>query len=395
MCQRGRIRLQRREAVGHRRVLTSAQPPPPARLLGATSRIRPAHSVALGLARTAPPPPRSCPNWSASPAAATSTVRAACGPGPSARSDAASTRARPRAASRSRSAYSRRSAGSGTSTSMPWSYLQPGQQRAVGVQRVGQQQPDAVRPAQLQRLLDQLARHRRFLALLRGRPLQQPPGDDHRPLARDADQADQAEVVAQAAAVDGVDLAPDQLPRVQRPRRPPAGPAPGRGLDPPEGVPQGVGMAGQRLGLPAVGVAMAVVVARPGSGPAPSPAGAGWPAPGTAPRPPGSGPARAGTAASPGSAAAARSASPARCRSTGELIQGVEDAQLDVQGDQLVEGPAGHRRGQVRPLTPPQGRQHRLPVLAIPDPLHRAPPRCATLPPPGGAAHPPASLPST
>src|SRR5207247_5236093 len=52
-----------------------------------------------------------------------------------------------------------------------------------------------------------------------------------------------------------------------------------------------------------------------------------------------------------------------------------------VEGDQFVERAAGRGGRQVRAVAPPQGGQHGLAILAIPDPRHRAPPpRCATLP---------------
>ena len=110
-------------------------------------------------------------------------------------------------------------------------------------------------------LLDQLPRHRGLAALLRSRPFQQPPGDDHRPLGRDADQADQAIVVAQAAAVDGIDLAPDEPAPVEGGHGGFLDAKPSRGLDAAERVPQGVGVAGQRLGSPPLGVAMPPIVA--------------------------------------------------------------------------------------------------------------------------------------
>lgn len=48
--------------------------------------------------------------------------------------------------------------------------------------------------------------------------------------------------------------------------------------------------------------------------------------------------------------------------------------------NQLVPWPTGRRRRHVRSLAPPQARQHRRPILPKPHPLHRAPPRRATLP---------------
>ena len=51
----------------------------------------------------------------------------------------------------------------------------------------------------------------------------------------------------------------------------------------------------------------------------------------------------------------------------GEPIEGVEDAQLDVQGDQFVQRPRGHRRGHQRSHAAPQLIEHRL--LILPEPL--------------------------
>ena len=58
--------------------------------------------------------------------------------------------------------------------------LEPGQQRPVGIHRVGEQQADGLGPSHLQHLLDQRTGHRGFFAFLRGRPAQESPGHDDR-----------------------------------------------------------------------------------------------------------------------------------------------------------------------------------------------------------------------
>jgi len=61
----------------------------------------------------------------------------------------------------------------------------------------------------------------------------------------------------------------------------------------------------------------------------------------------------------------------------GETIEGVEDAQLHVQGDQLIQRPRGHRGGHQRSHAAPQLIEHRLLILPEPLDLHDAPPWCA------------------
>ena len=92
---------------------------------------------------------------------------------------------------------------------------QPGDQRPIGVQRIGQQQADAIRSVQCERLFDQLTRHLGLAAFFRGRSFSQPPRHDHRPPRRDTDQADQTKVVAQPSAIDRIDLTLDQLTLIQ------------------------------------------------------------------------------------------------------------------------------------------------------------------------------------
>ena len=58
----------------------------------------------------------------------------------------------------------------------------------------------------------------------------------------------------------------------------------------------------------------------------------------------------------------------------GEAIEGLEDAQLDVQGQQFVERTGGHRRGHQRAYTPPQLIQDGRLILTKPLDTHDAPP---------------------
>src|SRR3954469_10947869 len=60
-----------------------------------------------------------------------------------------------------------------------------------------------------------------------------------------------------------------------------------------------------------------------------------------------------------------------------QRIERLEDPQLDVQGDQFIEWPRGHRGGHQRPLSASQRIQDGRLVLAKPLDLHGAPPWCA------------------
>ena len=102
---------------------------------------------------------------------------------------------------------------------------------------------------------------RGFFALLRGIPLQQSPGDDDRSLGRDTDQADQAKILAQPAAIDRIDFAPDQLALEQRTDGRLLDSVPSPGLDATKGIAERVGMARQGFRLFALGMAIPVIVA--------------------------------------------------------------------------------------------------------------------------------------
>ena len=60
-----------------------------------------------------------------------------------------------------------------------------------------------------------------------------------------------------------------------------------------------------------------------------------------------------------------------------QSIERLEDPQLDVQGDQFIDRPRGHRGGHQRPLSATQRIQDGRLVLAKPLDLHGAPPWCA------------------
>jgi hypothetical protein len=54
-----------------------------------------------------------------------------------------------------------------------------------------------------------------------------------------------------------------------------------------------------------------------------------------------------------------------------QVGDGRQDAEFLVQGQQLVQGPAGQGGGQVGPLDAAEGVQDPLPVVTIPNPFHR------------------------
>jgi hypothetical protein len=62
----------------------------------------------------------------------------------------------------------------------------------------------------------------------------------------------------------------------------------------------------------------------------------------------------------------------------GELVEGLEDPQLDVEGDQLVEWTGGRRRGHQGPHAAADLVEEGLRISPEPLDLHGAPPRCAT-----------------
>jgi hypothetical protein len=53
-----------------------------------------------------------------------------------------------------------------------------------------------------------------------------------------------------------------------------------------------------------------------------------------------------------------------------QAVESAEDAQLLVQGDQVIERAAGSGGGEVGALAPPQGREDSLAILSKPEAFH-------------------------
>ncbi len=77
-----------------------------------------------------------------------------------------------------RSWSSRRSSGKLDLCINALAVLEPGKPRPIGREGIGQQPVESLRSCHLLHLLNERARHRRFLALLPGLPAQESPGHD-------------------------------------------------------------------------------------------------------------------------------------------------------------------------------------------------------------------------
>ena len=132
-------------------------------------------------------------------------------------------------------------------------------------------------------------------------------------------------------------------------------------------------MAGQRLLLPAVGMAMAAVIAGLDLGRRPSQAEQDR-------RILEEQPGRGIEARFPHEGQGGQGAEQQRVVEAGALpagrqrVEGLEDAQLDVQGEQFVERSGGHRRGHQRAVLAAQPLQDGRLVLTKPLQRHDAPP---------------------